>query len=152
MAQRESTNITFTIESARLTAQEIEQRVGLKPDVSWLSGAERGAFGARAKAHGFVLESTNSPTEPFDNHLKGMIARLSPFAQKIGALGNDLDIEFVCSLHRRTAPAVEISRDNLRWLGVMGARLKLDIQIVGDQPKGAAAAPPGPQGFDQRKP
>lgn len=144
MAVRESSNVTFTIESPKLTAKEIEAQVGLKPDVSWLAGAVRGAFGARAKNHGFVLESTLSPNSPYEDHLREMLKRLAPYAQKIGALGLELDVEMLITLHRRQAPAVELKRDDLRWLGVMGARVRFDVQVLAE--KNAPAKPEGPAG------
>lgn len=145
MAVRESTHVTFTIESQKLTAAQIEQTVGLKPDSTWLMGAARGAFGAIAKTHGFVLESAIAPNVSVDQHVKEMIKRLSPFAQKLGALAADLDIELAISLHRKVGPNVELSRDDLRWLGVMGARIKIDVQIVSDAPKGGGASPAKPE-------
>jgi hypothetical protein len=145
MAVRESTHVTFTIESPKMTAAQIEQAVGLKPDASWLAGAARGAFGAIAKNHGFVLESTVSPNLSVEQHVKDMIKRLSPYAQKLGALGPELDIEFVISLHRKVGPVVDLGRDDLRWLGVIGARIRIDIQIVTDAPKAGGAAPAKPE-------
>lgn len=141
MALRETTHVTFTIESPKLTAAELEQRLGLKPDVSWTAGAVRGAFGARAKNHGFVLESTLSPNEGLERHLGEMLKRLAPYAQKIGALGPELDIELLATLHRKAAPAVDVKRDDLRWLGVMGARLRLDTQLLAEKAAPGAAAP-----------
>ena len=143
-SQRESTHVTFTIESVRLTAKQIEEQVGLKPDVSWVLGAERGAFGARAKTHGFVLDSTLSPNMSFDMHVGEMLKRLMPYAQKLGAI-TDLDIEFAVIMHRKAGPAVDVKRDDLRWLGVMGARLRIDVQIVSDSAKAPAAAGAKPE-------
>lgn len=135
----ESTRLTLTIESPKLTAKELEERLGLRPDVSWLAGAARGAFGARAKNHGFALESALSPNEPLSSHVREMLKRLAPYAQKLGALGPELDVELECTLHRRQAPAVELSRDDLRWLAAMGARLRIDVQLI-DQARGGAPA------------
>ncbi len=141
MPVRESTHVTFTIESAKLTAQEIELRVGLKPDTAWTLGTPRGAFGAKARSHGFMLESALAPSVSLEEHVKEMIKRLSPFAQKLGALAADVESEFACLLHRKAGPAIELSRDQLRWLGVIGAKLRIDVQIVSDEPRGGAAQP-----------
>lgn len=150
MAVRESTHVQFSIESVKLTAQEIEQRVGLKPDSTWVMGAPRGAFGAKAKSHGYMLESALAPNLSYEEHVKEMIKRLSPYAQKMGALAADVEAEFVVILHRRAGPAVDLSRDQLRWLGVIGAKLRFDIQIVSDEPRGGAAAKPEGEGAKGR--
>jgi hypothetical protein len=61
-------------------------------------------------------------------------------------LANEAQIEMSCTVHRKIAPALRFQRDDLRWLGVMGARLDIDIYILHEAQKpsssGAAGAPP----------
>ena len=64
-----------------------------------------------------------------------MLKRVAPQAQKIGALANEAKIEMACMVHRKIAPALKFERDDLRWLGVMGARLDIDIYILNEQQK-----------------
>jgi hypothetical protein len=61
-----------------------------------------------------------------------MLRRLAPYAQKIGALAGEAVIEMSCIVHRRTVPPLKFERDDLRWLGVMGARLDVDIFILNE--------------------
>lgn len=147
MAPREQTSVTFRILSETLTAADIAARTGLTADESWKKGDPRGRFGNVEKKHGFVLESKAIFSASLDDHIKAMLKRLAPSAQKIGALVNEASIEFVCTVHRKQAPMLRFERDDLRWLGVMGARLDVDIFILNDPagPRGASAqAAPAP--------
>jgi hypothetical protein len=147
---REQTAVRFNIFSATLTAKDIETRTGLVPDESWKIGDSRGAFGATEKMHGFVLQSKVRIAESLDVHIQAMLKRLAPSAQKIGALANEAKIELSCQIHRKIAPALKFERDDLRWLGVMGARLDIDVYILAEPPKPAAVKPaagqPGGEG------
>jgi hypothetical protein len=134
------------ISSATLSAADVQARTGLAPDESWKVGDARGAFGAVEKMHGFVLQSKVRIQDSLDDHLKAMLKRVAPYAQKIGALGNEAKIEMTCTVHRKIAPALKFERDDLRWLGVMGARLDIDIYILSEPPKPAAKPAPGQPG------
>lgn len=142
MPPRETTSVTFRILSATLTAADIAARTGLTADESWKLGEARGRFGNVEKKHGFVLESKAIFSASLDDHIKAMLKRLAPSAQKIGALVNECSIEFVCTVHRKQAPMLRFERDDLRWLGVMGARLDVDIFVLNDPASRAPASPP----------
>jgi hypothetical protein len=135
MISREQTAVRFNIFSATLSAAEIQARTGLAPDESWKIGDARGAFGAVEKMHGFVLESKARMQDSLDEHIKAMLKRVAPHAQKIGTLANEARIELSCQIHRKVAPALKFERDDLRWLGVMGARLDIDVYILNEPPK-----------------
>lgn len=143
---REQTVVSFHIFSATLTAKDIEARTGLTPDDFWKIGDTRGAFGAKEKEHGFVLNSKARVTESLDDHLKEMIKRLAPYAQKIGALANECKIEMSCQIHRKIGPRLKFERDDLRWLGVMGARLDVDVHILAEPHKPASPGSGGTTG------
>ena len=143
---REQTAVRFKISSATLSASDVQARTGLAPDESWKVGDSRGAFGAVEKRHGFVLESKVRVNDSLDDHIKAMLKRLAPHAQKIGALADEAVIELSCLVHRKVAPALKFERDDLRWLGVMGARLDIDIHILNEPPKPAPGSPSGPNG------
>ena len=132
---REQTAVRFKISSATLSAADVSARTGLAPDESWKIGEARGAFGAVEKAHGFVLESKARAQESLADHIQAMLKRLAPHAQQIGALANEAVIELSCIIHRKAAPALKFERDDLRWLGVMGARLDIDIFILQEPAK-----------------
>ena len=140
---REQTVVTFNIFSDKLTAKDIEARTGLVPDDFWKIGDVRGAFGAKEKQHGFILNSKARITESLDDHLREMIKRLAPYAQKIGALAADCKIEMSCQIHRKQGPRLKFERDDLRWLGVMGARLDVDVHILAEPAKPAGMGPSG---------
>lgn len=146
IVNREQTVVRFNIFSSTLTAKDVEARTGLAPDESWKIGDARGAFGAVEKQHGFVLESKCRPTESLNDHLQTMLKRLAPYAQKIGALTNECKIEMSCQIHRKLAPALKFERDDIRWLGVMGARLDVDVHIIADQHQPKPASPGGAGG------
>jgi hypothetical protein len=142
---REQTSVRFKISSATLSAKDIETRTGLVPDESWKMGVARGVFGNVEKRHGFVLESKAPVSASLDDHVKAMLKRLAPHAQQIGALAGEATIEFACIVHRHSAPMLHFERDDIRWLGVMGAKLDVDIFIL-DEAKAKAkyASPPAP--------
>ncbi|MBI3565070.1 MAG: DUF4279 domain-containing protein [Elusimicrobia bacterium] len=142
MALREQTAVTFRILSATLSAADIAARTGLTADETWKLGDARGRFGNVEKKHGFVMESKAIFSASLDDHIKAMLKRLAPAAQKIGALVNECSIEFVCTVHRKQAPMLRFERDDLRWLGVMGARLDVDIFVLNDPGARAPAAAP----------
>jgi len=143
---REQTSVRFKITSTTLTAQEIQTRTGLTADEAWKIGDARGAFGAVEKMNGFVLQSKSRINESLDEHIKAMLKRIAPHAQKIGALANEAKIELSCQIHRKIGPALKFERDDLRWLGVMGARLDIDIYIMSEPQKPAAAPKTGQPG------
>ena len=143
MITREQTAVRFNILSATLSALDVQARTGLAPDESWKIGDARGPFGAVEKMHGFVLESKIRMQDSLDDHIKAMLKRVAPHAQKIGALANEAKIELSCQIHRKIAPALKFERDDLRWLGVMGARLDIDIYILSEPPKPSSAGPSG---------
>ena len=132
---REQTAVRFKISSATLSAADVSARTGLTPDESWKIGEARGAFGAVEKMHGFVLESKVRVQDSLNDHVQAMLKRLAPHAQQIGALANEAVIELSCIVHRKVAPALKFERDDLRWLGVMGARLDIDIFILHEPAK-----------------
>lgn len=138
---REQTSVLFRITSATLSAPDIQSRTGLAPDETWKIGQVRGSFGNVEKKHGFVMESKAPISASLEDHVKGMIKRLAPAAQKVGALANDCVIEFVCQVHRKAGPRLKFDRDDLRWLGVMGARLDVDTFIIADAAAPKPAAP-----------
>jgi hypothetical protein len=149
---REQTSVTFRIQSATLTAADIAARTGLTADETWKLGEPRGRFGNIEKKNGFVMESKLMSGASIDEHVKGMLKRLAPAAQKVGALTAECSIEFVCTVHRKVAPMLRFERDDLRWLGVMGARLDVDIFVLNDggaakaqaKPESAPGTPPPP--------
>jgi hypothetical protein len=146
MITREQTAVRFNIFSATLSAQDIQTRTGLAPDESWKIGDARGAFGNIEKTHGFVLQSKVRMQDSLDLHIKAMLKRVAPYAQKIGALANEAKIELSCQIHRKIAPALKFERDDLRWLGVMGARLDIDVYILAEPQKPGPTGQPGQAG------
>ncbi len=119
-----------------MTPQDIEVRIGLKPSESWKIGDRLGAFGAAARDHGFIIESGALASSPFQDYMTALIRKIAPAAQKIGQLGAPCTIEVVCTLHCKAAPLLTFQRDDLRWIGVMGARLRIDTFVF---PGGARA-------------
>lgn len=137
---RELTTASFLITSASLSAQELERRLGLKPDDVWRLGDRRGTFSVQETVHGFILESKSSSHSSIEDHISAMLRRLEPFAEKIAALGDQVKVRLHCELHRKSSPSLYLERDAIRWLGVMGARLDIDVMILGDSSSGAPAA------------
>lgn len=127
---RDKTIVTFKITSATLTPQDLEARLGIKPDECWRAGDPRGTFAAIEKQHGYVLESKAPVSVSAEDHVKAMIQRLAPCAQKIGEIAPHATIQLTCELHRKASPSLYLDRDDLRWLGVMGARLDVDVFII----------------------
>jgi hypothetical protein len=135
---REQHEVRLKITSMTMQPQEIEARIGLKPDESWKIGDRLGVFGAKAREHGFIVASGAPATASFPDTMTAMIRRLAPVAQRIGQLGEACVIEIVCTIHRKTGPLLTFERDDLRWIGVMGAKLRLDTFVTSDAPRAAA--------------
>ena len=130
---REQTDIRLIITSPTMTSQDIEASIGLKPNESWKIGDRLGAFGASAREHGFVIESGVLPSASFQSYLAGLIGKIEPAAQKIGALGDRCAIEVVCELHRKAAPLLTFEREEMRLFGVIGAGLRIDTFIIAER-------------------
>ena len=148
MPPREQTTVRFRITSAMLSAEQIKAQTGLDADETWKLGDKRGPFAVVEKVHGYVLESKAFPMSSLDEHVKAMLKRLAPCAQKIGAIAPQCVIEFICALHVKKVPSLRFERDDLRWLGVMGARLNLDLLMIEEPPapKPAGGASGGASG------
>jgi hypothetical protein len=134
----EQFNVTVVVSSAKLTAADIAAKTGLVPDAQWAAGAAYGAFGAIREKHGIQLESKETPTTPINDHVLAMIKRLAPSAQKLGALGADVETAFACKVQGKRAPFLHFDKDTLRWLAVMNAKLDIDTAVIPDPPKPAA--------------
>jgi hypothetical protein len=143
---REQTDIRLRILSQTMTPQDIEARIGLKSNESWRIGDRLGAFGAAARDNGFVIESGALASSPFQDFMTALIRKIAPAAQKIGALGEQCTIEVVCTLHRKVAPLLSFERDDLRWIGVMGAKLRIDTFVINDGPRAGAKPASGAAG------
>jgi hypothetical protein len=143
---REQTDVRLRILSLTMPPQDIEARIGLKPNESWKIGDRLGAFGAAARDHGFVIESDALASSPFQDYMTALIRKLAPAAQKIGALGDQCTIEVVCTFHRKAAPLLTFERDDLRWIGVMGAKLRIDTFVIFDAARGGAKTSSGAAG------
>ena len=142
---RESTVLTFTIKSATLSAKQIQDALGLAPDETWALGDRRGAFGTREETHGFVLESKAPRHASVEEHIGTMLRRLEPYAEKIAALCPQSTIRLHCELHRSSGASLTVGRDDMRWLGVMGAKLDVDVVVArgsGPVASGSAAKEP----------
>ncbi|MCX5795968.1 MAG: DUF4279 domain-containing protein [Elusimicrobia bacterium] len=141
---RQDTDVRLKISSLTMTPQDIEASIGLQPDEFWRIGDHLGAFGAPARQHGFVIESGAQASLPFQEYITALIGKVAPAAQKIGslALSDKCIVEFICTLHRKTAPLLTFQRDDLRWIAVMGAVLRIDT-FVESAARAAARAPSG---------
>jgi len=138
MALRESTSAQLKITSATLTAKDIEARLGVKPDESWKIGDRTGIFGAVQKANGFVLVSAMPLTASIEAHVSSLLKRVAPVAAKIGEIAPQATIKMTCTLQRKVLPPICFERDDLRWLGVMGAQLEIEMGLVADAAREAA--------------
>ncbi|MDX6769198.1 MAG: DUF4279 domain-containing protein [Elusimicrobiota bacterium] len=136
---RESTEIRLVVTSATITAKDLEARLGVKPDDSWVAGEERGTFKNKEKFHGFVLES-GAPHLPFNEQLRALIKRLASCAVKLGELAPHLKAQVQCRLQRKQVPPLDFERDDLRWLAAMGAGLEVDVTVEAPPPPPAAKA------------
>lgn len=138
MLGRESITVRLKITSATLTPTDIEARLGVKPDESWKLGDRTGVFGAVEKAHCFTLVSTLLPTASLEEHFAAMIKRLTPLASKIGEFAAQAKIQMICTIQRKTLPRISFGRDDIRWLGVMGAQLDVEVSLLADPARDAA--------------
>jgi len=137
---RENISVRLKITSATLTAADIEARLAVKPDESWKLGDRTGVFGTIEKAHGYALISTPPPTASLEEHVQSMIKRLAPVAAKIGEFAATAKIQMICTIQRKSIPPIIFGRDDLRWFGVMGAQLDVEVSLVADPARDALRA------------
>lgn len=141
--QRESTNVRLRITSAALTAAEIEAKLGLKPDESWKIGDRTGTFGAILKDHGYALDAVALYTLNLADHMRAMIKRIAPVAQKIGEISTQAKVEMVCTMFCKSPPPVNFTKDDLRWLAALGASLEVGVTMIVDRSQPADKKKPG---------
>lgn len=143
MIVRENVSVQLKITSATLTPTEIEKRLGIKPDESWKTGDRTGVFGAIEKANCYTLISTPIPTASLEDHVQSILRRVAPVATKIGEFASQATIKLVCAVQRKSIPPIILGRDDIRWLGVMGAQLDVEVTVVPDKEREALRnAPP----------
>jgi len=137
--QRETTNVRLRITSPTLTAADIEARLGIKADESWKIGDRTGTFGAILKDHGYALDAVALYTLKLDDHMRAMIKRIAPVAQKVGEISGEAKVEMVCTLFCRTAPPIAFTRDDIRWLAAIGASLDVEVGMLVERAQPASA-------------
>ncbi|MBI3289121.1 MAG: DUF4279 domain-containing protein [Elusimicrobia bacterium] len=130
---RESNSVRLKITSVALSAQDIEARLGLKPDESWKIGERMGAFGSVSKEHGYALDSTASHAASVSDHARSLIKRVADVVQKIAEVSTQAKVEIVCVIRAKTPPSLAFDRDDLRWFAAMGARLDIDLHLIADR-------------------
>ncbi len=138
--QRESTLVRLRITSATLTAAAIETKLGLKPDEAWKIGDRTGTFGAILKDHGYALDASAPYTLKLDDHMRVMIKRITPVAQKIGEISEQAKVEIICTMFRKATPPINFGRDDLRWLAAIGASLDVSVALIVERAKPAPEA------------
>lgn len=140
MIGRESVGVRLRITSSTVTAADIEAKLGIKPDESTKIGDKLGVFGAIEKTHSYTLISSAPPSAQLEEHIQFMIRRLAPVAAKIGELAGAATIRFICVVQRKTVPPIGLGRDEVRWLGVMGAQLDVEVTVLADPEREALRA------------
>ena len=138
---REMNDVRLRITSLTLTAQQIEARIGCKPNEGWNIGDRRGTFGAPARENGVIFESGAPISAVFADYLTYLMRKLSPYSPKIGGLAAECTIEVVYTLHRKVAPMLAYSREEIYWFATIGARLCIDTFLISDAPRVGARAP-----------
>lgn len=137
--QRETTKVRLRITSATMTAAAIEEKLGIKADESWKVGDLSGTFGAILKDHGYALDAVAPYTIKLEDHLRAMIKRIAPVAQKIGEISGEAKVEMVCTMFCKAAPPIAFSRDDLRWIAAIGGSLDVEVGMLVERAQPASA-------------
>ncbi|MEK7388863.1 MAG: DUF4279 domain-containing protein [Elusimicrobiota bacterium] len=143
---QESIGVRLKISSTTLTAQDIEARLNIKPDESWKIGDLTGAFGAVLKQHGYALDSKGPLRATPAEHLHLLLKRVASVAQIIGELSTQATVEVLCHARCKTLPPFSFTRDDVRWLAALGAKLELDAVLIADRPSADQSKKPAIDG------
>jgi hypothetical protein len=121
----------LTITSAKLTAAQMMHKAGLEPDAFWDRGDPLSHSPSRTHtSNGISFASHISPSESADEHLRALVARLSPHSERLAKLGAEVEAEgglgrryaLVVRVHTNDINAdVEVHRDDLPVLARLGA-------------------------------
>ncbi len=142
--QRETTNVRLRITSPTLTAADIEAKLGIKPDEAWKIGDRTGTFGAVLKDHGYQLDAVALYTLKLADHMRAMIKRIAPVAQKIGEISASAKVEIICTMFCKYPPPINFTRDDLRWFAAIGAQLEVEVSLLVERaPQPSAEKKPG---------
>lgn len=141
--QRETTNVRLRITSPTLTAAEIETRLGIKADESWKIGDRTGTFGATLKDHGYALDAVSPYSIKLADHMRAMIKRIAPVAQKIGEISAVAKVEMICTMFCKSTPPISFERDDLRWLAAIGASLDVEVGMIVERAQPPKEKKPG---------
>ena len=124
----------------RQPGESREAGLGVKAHESWKLGDRTGVFGAIEKAHCYTLISTPMPSASLEEHFSSMIKRTAPVAAKIGEFAKSAKVQMVCRIERKSIPPIIFARDDVRWLGVMGAQLEVEVALMADPARDALRA------------
>lgn len=140
---RESTEVKLKITSATLTPEDMQARLGITADETWKTGDRLGTFGAVQKTHGLLLDAKGPLSGSVEDHIRALLKRVAPIAQKVAELGAAATVEVLCAINRKSAPPLRLEKDDLRWLAYLNARLDISVNILVDRAADAGKKPAG---------
>lgn len=132
----ERTYAHLTVQSESLSPAEMEEALGIRPDVSWKKGDPHrlGLPERLRRSNAVVIESTleRDNADPHD-HIEDLLKRLTPNAKAIKRLAEDGRVHSARPwLYWSTAaenPGLSFPHETLRAITDLGVSLELDIYV-----------------------
>jgi len=78
----------------------------------------------------WIFESGLCREDKLCNHVDCLLKRLAPYAQRVKAASNVLDIMFSCVIYSDSIPEIFFEKSQVAKIALLGADLDVDIYIV----------------------
>lgn len=121
--------VRLKILSDILLPEEIDKRVGIKCDESWVINGFRPRTKMKAKENGWLLSSELELSEDLELHIANLLQRLAPAIDKIKSLSEQNTVELSFAIYSEERPALHFDKETIAMLGQLGASLDIDLYI-----------------------
>jgi len=122
--------VRLKILSEQLTPSQLDSMIGIRCDEGWLKGGFKPRTKMIARKHGWLLESGLPASDLIEHHISSLLARVSPFAEKIRLVSDKADVSFSCVVYTNTRQGFCFSSSTVNAICRLGASLEIDLYIL----------------------
>ncbi len=111
------------------TPNELDSLLGVKCDRGFLD--VRPSTTIRYKS-GWLLRSRLPGKAPLEDHVKDLLERVSPIAEKIGSIAQrpNVEVQFGCVIYTSTRQEFYFTREQVAAICAMGAYIDVDLYFL----------------------
>lgn len=135
--------VSLRVFSEARTARDISTHIGLQPDESWNAGDRRTRANVIQDRSGWILYSGLPRVGvPVEKHLKRLLARVRPLADRLQILARDSEIAIICFVYTDHQLILDISPELIQEINSLGFGIGIETYYVppgGSEGRGAVA-------------